>query len=271
MPWFDRPGGRLFYRDEGAGDPPVVLLHAFPLGSAMWLRQIAALAPRHRVVAPDLRGFGASDVPHDPADYSVDRWAGDVAALVSALALPPVVVVGLSLGGYVAFALLRRGDVPMAGLVLADTRAGEDTPEIRARRTEQQQGLAGSADPTVLADTLLTPLVGPRSSARNETLARARELLAANRSAGVVGALDAMKRRPDSTALLAGIAVPTLVVVGDQDQPSPPEVAREMAGAIPGARVVVVPDAGHLTNLEQPDAFNRAMRDFLDRLAPTGP
>ena len=266
MPTIESATGRLHYVDEGSGDPPVVLLHAFPLSAGMWEPQVEALAPSHRVLAPDLRGFGGSDVPADRSAYSVDAWAEDVEALLGGLGLERVVVVGLSMGGYAAFAFLRRRPEALAGLVLADTRATADTDEIRAKREENQALLEEAARPVELADRLLGALVGPTSTRREEVLALARDLLAANRTEGVIGALEALKNRPDSTSDLAQIAVPTAVVVGDQDQLSPPDVAEAMAAGIPGARLVVVPDAGHLTNLENTAAFNAALEDLLARV-----
>ncbi len=266
MPSIDGPNGRLHYLDEGAGAPAVVLLHAFPLSAAMWEPQIAALSPHHRVVAMDLRGFGGSDVPPDRSAYSVDGWADDVAALVERLGLGPVVLGGLSMGGYVAFAFVRRHRAALAGLVLADTRPAADTPEVRAKREHQQRLLEEEGVSPDVAAGLLEPLVGPTATRRAEALRRAHELLAANRPEGVIGGLEAMKKRPDSTADLGAIDVPTLVVVGEQDQPSPPDVAEKMAAAVPNARLVVVPDAGHLSNVENPEAFNQALEGLLRQL-----
>lgn len=268
MPIIDTEFGSLHYLDEGQGDPPVVLLHAFPLSARMWEPQLEALGPSRRVVAPDLRGFGRSDVPAERSAYSVDAWADDVAALFTALALERAVVVGLSMGGYVALAFLRHRPGALAGLLLADTRADADTDEIRSRREQQQELLQAAGHPVELADRLLEPLVGPTTSRREDVLATARGLLAANRTEGVIGGLEALKNRPDSTGDLARIAVPTTVVVGEQDQLSPPDVAGRMAGGIADARLVVVPDAGHLTNLENPAVFNQALQDLLVRVGP---
>ncbi len=256
----------MWYVDDGGGNPALVLLHAFPLCGAMWETQIGVLAPRRRVIAPDLRGFGRSEVPSDRSAYSVERWADDVGALVDSLDLGRVVLVGLSMGGYVALAFARLHPERLDALVLADTRANSDSAEVRGRREQQQEQLSAVSDPTALADQLLGPLVGATSTGRTQTLAAAEKLLAANRPEGVIGALEALKSRPDATGDLSAIAVPTLVIVGEQDQLSPPSVAEEMAGAIRGARVVVIPDAGHLSNMENPAAFNRAMVDFLDQL-----
>jgi 3-oxoadipate enol-lactonase len=262
--------GPLHYIDQGAGDPPLVLLHAFPLSSAMWRPQIDVLATRRRVLAPDLRGFGCSEVPADRREYSVEGWADDVAALLASLGLERVILGGISMGGYVCFAFLRRQAAAVVGLVLADTRAGADTAVVRGRREEQQQRLGAAGDGAQLSssvhgDELLQPLVGPTSTRREETLGMARRLLAGNRIEGIIGGLEALKNRPDSTGDLAGIGVPTLVVVGDQDQPSPPGVAEDMARAIPGATFALIPDAGHLSNLENPAAFGAALGKWLDR------
>ncbi len=264
MPTIDVPNGHLHYLDKGSGQPALVLVHAFPLSAAMWRPQLAALATRHRVIAPDLRGFGKSDAPTERDAYSVEAWADDVAALVAALQVEPVVLGGLSLGGYVAFAFVRRHRTALAGLVLADTRPGSDKPEVLARREKQQHELQCAGEPAELADLLLGALVGATSTRRQAVLALARELMAGARPEGLIGALEAMKKRPSSTPDLASIEVPTLVAVGEQDQPSPPEVAREMADAIPGARLTIIADAGHLSNLENPAAFNQALETFLD-------
>lgn len=258
-------GTRLHYVDAGSGGPPVVLLHAFPLHSAMWEPQVAALSDRFRVVAPDLPGFGASDGPGDPAAYSMERYAGAVAALLDRLEIGRAIVGGLSMGGYVALSFLRRHRSRLAGLVLADTRADVDTAEIRERRTRQQR-LVAEEGTAALVDTMLEALLSEDTrKERPEVVETARRLMD-NPPDGVIGALDAMKRRSDASAHLAGIDVPTLVVVGEHDGPSPPSVAEEVHAQIPRSRLVVIPGAGHLSNLEAPEAFNRALLGFLDDL-----
>lgn len=265
MPNVTVNGFRLHYLDVGAGEPVVVLLHAFPLQARMWRQQMDALGERARLVAPDLKGFGGSDAPDDPSAYSMEAYADDVAALLDHLGLDRVVIGGLSIGGYVAFAFLRRHRHRVAALVLADTKAEADTPEVLERRTTQQatvreQGIGPVVDAHV--ENLLTDHTRQE---RPELVERARELMQ-NPPAGLVGALEAMKQRTAATHELSGIDVPTLVLVGDQDGPSPPDVAQAMAAEIPGAELVVLPQAGHLSNLEAPAAFTEALRAFLDRL-----
>jgi pimeloyl-ACP methyl ester carboxylesterase len=260
-------GTRLHYLDAGSGSPPVVLLHAFPLHSGMWDDQVAALAPRWRVVGPDLPGFGGTDPLPDGSELAtIDGFADLVAGLVAHLGLGPVVVGGLSMGGYVAFAVLRRHPELVSGLVLADTRPGPDTPEVAERRTNQQRQVASEGTANVVESMLGTLLSDQTRTDRPDVVERARALMLANPPAGVIAALEAMKGRGDSTPLLATIDVPVLVVVGEHDGPAPPDVAAEMADAIPGARLEVVPGAGHLSNLEAPEAFNRALESFLTRL-----
>ena len=269
MPTVNVDGTTMHYVDTGAvvDAPTVVLLHAFPLHSGMWSPQVDALAPRFRVIAPELKGFGSSDAPEEPSSYSVAGWADDVAAMLAALGLGSVVVVGLSMGGYVAFSLLERHRGLVSALVLADTRAEPDSEQVLQRRTDQQRRVREEGTMAVI-DALLETLLSEHSREhRPEVVVEARRLMD-NPPAGFSGALEAMKSRPDSTARLDAIDVPTLVMVGAHDQPSPPEVAQAMHERIPGSRLAVLPNAGHLSNLEVPDAFNQALVGFLEEALP---
>lgn len=253
----------LHCRDEGAGEA-VVLLHAFPLHSGMWDDQVAALRARYRVITPDLPGFGKSDGPDDPTACSIDGFADGVADLLDELGIDRAVVGGLSMGGYTTFSFLRRHRHRVNALILADTRAAADSPEVAARRVAQQEQIAAEGAGPVI-DAMVTTLLseGTRTN-RPDIVERARSLMSDNSPAALVGALDAMRHRADATDLLAGIDVPTLVVVGAEDAPSPPTVAAEMAETIPDGRLVQLRGAGHLSNLEEPEFFNRALTRFLD-------
>jgi 3-oxoadipate enol-lactonase len=263
MPQASVRGATVNYLDSGGDGLPVLLLHAFPLNSGMWEPQIDALGSRYRLVAPDLRGFGGSDVPEDPAEYSMDAYADDLKALLDHLGIEKVVLCGLSMGGYVSFSFLRRHGDMVRALVLADTRAGADTPEgIAGRKRMQQQvrkeGTSGVIQ--TLCENLLTHMTTQR---KPDVTARARELMD-NPAAGFIGALEAIKNRPDSTADLEDISVPVLVIVGEQDGVTPPDAAREMHERIEGSIFVVIPDAGHLSNLETPEVFTGALTEFLE-------
>lgn len=252
--------------DRGRGGPALVLLHAFPLQAAMWDDQIDVLAGRWRVIAPDLPGFGRTPASPDPPSARIEDYADRVAALIDRLGIGPVVVAGLSMGGYVAFALLRRRPELVAGLVLADTRAGADTEEVAARRVAQQAQVAeqGTAE---LIETMLQSLLSDETRAHQpEVVERARSLMHESKPAGIIAALEAMRRRPDATPQLGVIDMPVLVLVGEHDPMSPPSEAQAMADALPEAQLEVIPGAGHLSNLESPEAFNLALETYLTRL-----
>jgi pimeloyl-ACP methyl ester carboxylesterase len=258
MPTANINGVQIAYRDEGRGRP-LLLIHAFPLSGAMWEPQIAALASAYRLIAPDLRGFGAS--PAVPGTASLDHYADDLAGLLEQLGLEHVSVAGLSMGGYIAFALLRRHRERVDALILADTRSQPDTDDGRRAREENAR-LAEQRGAGAIADQMLPKLLAP--SASEQLRAQVRRIIEANDGAGIAAALRAMAARPDSTPLLATIAVPTLVVVGAEDGITPPSDARAMHTAIAGSRLAELPGAGHLSNLEASGAFNAAVDDLLN-------
>lgn len=250
-------GIALAYRDEGQGEP-IVLVHAFPLSGAMWEDQIDALATRFRVVAPDLRGFGASARGSGMA--SLDQAADDVAALLDHLQIERATLVGLSMGGYIAFAMLRRHRARIARLVLADTRAGADSEEGRLGR-EQSAQLAEQNGAGAIAEQMLPRLLSAGASAavRDEV----RKIVVANDRAGIAAAQRAMAARPDSNSLLATINIPTLLIVGAADVLTPPDEARAMQRAIAHSTLVEIAGAGHLANIEAPDEFSAAIEAFI--------
>ena len=257
-------GIELAYRDEGTGEP-LLLVHAYPLSGAIWERQIEGLASHYRVIAPDLRGFGASQL--GTSAVSMDQYADDLAQLLDQLELDQVALGGLSLGGYVAFAFLRRHRERVRSLILADTRATPDTAEGQQGR-EQSARLAEQQGPGAIADQMLPKLLS--SGAVKSLQAEVRRVIEANDRAGIAAALRAMAARPDSTALLAGISVPTLVLVGSADGVTPPSDSQAMHQAIPNSQLVELANAGHLSNLEAPTAFNDAVDLFLSQSAAFG-
>ncbi|MDQ3949353.1 MAG: alpha/beta hydrolase [Gemmatimonadota bacterium] len=253
----------LSYDDIGTG-LPLVLLHAFPLDRSMWAPQAGALLRQGRCVAPDLRGFGAS-TPAPP--YSMDQYADDVAALLDTLGAGPAVVVGLSMGGYIAFAFWRRHRAKVRALVLADTRAGADTDEGREKRRRLIE-VARSRGSGTIAEMQLASMVGETTRQRRpDVVETVRAMMAAAPVDGIVGALEAMMARPDSTPTLATIDVPTLIVVGDEDTLTPPKEAEAMQERIRGSRLEVIAQAGHICNLERPAAFTHVVSEFVEGVA----
>jgi 3-oxoadipate enol-lactonase len=248
-------------REMGEG-PPVVFLHAYPLDSTLWSAEVARVRrelPARTVLAPDLPGFGANP----SVATSMDDFAADVIAAMDREGLGASVLVGLSMGGYVALRLHALHPERVAGLVLADTRAGGDSEEAAARRGEQadrvrREGTGWLPEvqlPGMLGETTRRERPGVVEQVR-------RRILAAEPEA-VARALLAMRDRPDSTDHLREIRVPVLAIVGEEDTLTPPEEARRIAEGVPQGRMVVIPRAGHLSNLENPEVFGAALITFL--------
>lgn len=258
------PSLTIDFVDEGQGKP-VVLLHGFPFSARMWRAQSAALKGKYRVIAPNLRGFGGTSA-FDRAP-SLEQMAGDVNALLDALGIrEPVVLGGLSMGGYVAFAFARSYAARLRGLILADTRAEADSAEARANRDKTIAFAQGHSAGEVIDQMLPRLLSEHTRQHKPEVAAEARDIASAQTPAAMVPALKAMRDRPDSTPSLAKIVAPTLVIVGADDVLTPPSAAHSIAQGIRGAQLVTIPDAGHLSNMEQPESFNQAVKDFLSAL-----
>jgi pimeloyl-ACP methyl ester carboxylesterase len=255
----------LAYDDYGPG-PVLVLLHGFPLNRKIWSAQESSVGSIYRVIAPDLRGFGESAAPEGV--YTTDAMADDVIELLDALQLnEPVVLGGLSMGGYVAFDLLARYPRRFRALMLMDTRAAADTPEAARGREELARTVETTGNARHVVDAMLPRFFSEETRARRaELIAPVRAMMERTPARAIAGALRGMARRPDRTAELARIAVPTLVLVGAHDVISPPDEARKMAEAIPNARLAIIPDAGHLAPLENPEAADEAILDFLSTL-----
>lgn len=252
----------IAYDDVGSG-LPVVFLHAFPLNRTMWDPQVTALVGESRCIAIDYRGLGESK---GGEPYSMDRYADDVAGVLDTLQIARAVVIGLSMGGYVAFALWRRHRDRVRALVLADTRATADTPETIARRRELIE-IARAQGSTAVANAQITGLVGKTTREKRPDIYDAmHRMIAQAPVAGIIGATEALMSRPDSTETCATIDVPTLVVVGDEDVLTPPRDAARLADAIRGSRLEVLQGAGHLSNVERPAAFNTVVSEFLASL-----
>jgi 3-oxoadipate enol-lactonase len=257
------PGGLQLAYDEAGSGTPLLLVHGWPLDRTMWAGQLGGLARHARVIAPDLRGAGDSTVS---GPYTIDQYADDLVALLDSLGIASAVVCGLSMGGYIAFSMLRRHRDRIRALILADTRAAADTDEVRASRARlialiEQEGTSA------LAARQIEPMLGRSTRERQPLLVESvRSMMASMPAEGAIGALRAMAERPDSTLLLGAIEVPTLVVGGAEDGITLPDVLRSMAAAIPKSRVEILEQGGHLCPLERPAAFNHVVSEFLGTL-----
>lgn len=250
------------YDDAGEGQP-VLFVHGFPHHRKLWAPQVRALAGHARPIAIDLPGFGESDMPEK---FTIDGWATGLARFLDALDLARVIVVGLSMGGYVTLAFWRLHRERVLALVLADTRAGADTDEGKQKRRETIE-LARHEGPTAVARALLPGMVGKSTREREPSVvAMMRAMLESASVDSTVGASEAMMNRADATPVLPTIEVPTLIVVGEEDVLTPPKESRAMHAAIPGSRLEIIPGAGHVSNVERPAAFNQVLSEFIGGL-----
>jgi pimeloyl-ACP methyl ester carboxylesterase len=246
---------------SGAGTP-LVLLHAFPLDGRMWAPQVEALAGSYQVIVPDLRGFGAAR-DQTVEEAGMDLLADDVARLLDDRGLDRVVLGGLSLGGYVALTFMGRHADRVSGLVLLDTKAGADGDQARDDRLEMAERVLAEGNGFV-PEVMLPRLLGQTSREhRPELVEKVTAIIRDQDPRAIAGAQRGMAARAATTDLLGSIAVPTLVVTGEEDAVTGPEVGRDLAAGIPGARFLLVEEAGHLSNLEQPEVVNEALLDFL--------
>lgn len=254
-------GSRIAYDVKGDG-PVLLLLHAFPLSKAMWDAERDAFAAQCRVVRFDARGFGESDLGRGP--LTMDEIAEEAVAVLDAAGAKDAVVCGLSMGGYAAFALWRRAPERVRALVLCDTRSGADADEAKKNRAAlaekvRAQG-AGAA-----VEALLPKLLGATTHRdRADVVLAVQTAIGRQAPEAIANALAGLAERADSTPTLATIRVPTLVVCGEEDVLTPVAEAEALQRGVAGSRALVIPKAGHLSNLEASEAFHAALRPFLD-------
>ncbi|MBC7895794.1 MAG: alpha/beta fold hydrolase [Cytophagaceae bacterium] len=252
-------GRQVGYDDVGSGDP-IVFLHGFPHRRTLWAPQLGAIMVRARCIAPDLRGFGETP-PAGP--YSMDRYADDVAELLDHLRVERAVVCGLSMGGYVAFSLWRLHPDRVRGLVLMDTKATADTAEGLQKRKDMI-ALTQERGSSAVADAMISGMVGKSTRERCPEIVDAmHSMLESAPVEGIVGALEALMKRVDSTPTLATITVPTMIVVGEEDALTPVKDSEALHAGIAESRLEIIAHAGHVSNFERSAAVNHVLSEFL--------
>jgi 3-oxoadipate enol-lactonase len=249
------------YLEAGAGWP-VVLIHAFPLSADMWRPQLARVPDGWRYIAPDLRGFGKSVAPggHHDRHIGMDDYARDIVRLLDRLEIDNATIGGLSMGGYVTFALFRLAPERFTGMILADTRAQADSADGKAARASMRT-LVATRGPSAVADQMLPKLLS--ANAEPDVVSLVRGMIEGTPAETIDAALGALMDRPDSTADLPRMSCPTIVAVGEHDEITPVADAERMHQLMPRSRLTVIPRAGHLANVERPAEFAHALHDFL--------
>ncbi|MEK6813178.1 MAG: alpha/beta fold hydrolase [Nitrospirota bacterium] len=259
-------GGIIYFVETGErGRLPVLFVHGFPFSSAMWDSQMEAVGRRCRAIACDIRGLGRSEV--GDGQYTIEGHVDDLIGLLDRLEIDKTVVVGLSMGGYIALRTLERNPERFLAAVLCDTRAEADDNAGKLKRANGAASVKrhGAA---AFAESFLPAVFAPESlRTKPEAVKLIKSIIAATPPLAIAGHLIAMAGRTDTTASLAAIGVPTLIMVGENDTLTPPALARAMHERIPGSKLYLVPGAGHMSNLENPEFFNSRLLEFLEGIA----
>jgi 3-oxoadipate enol-lactonase len=256
-------GVDLSYIDVGSGGRAVLLIHGHPFNSSMWAPQIEAFRTRHRVVVPDLRGYGKSSLPGACRETTLETFAADNLALMDALEIPTFALGGLSMGGQIVLEMYRQAPDRIETLLLADTFAGLDTAERKHWRFTTADRLEREGMEAYARDELTRMITPANAEQFPEVAAHVMEMMMTTPPSGAAAALRGRAQRMDYLPLLEEIRVPTLVIVGREDAYTPLALAEQLRDNIPGSKLVVIDGAGHMPNLERPCAFNEALESWL--------
>jgi len=262
--YFSADGVRLYYKDVGSPTyPPIVLIHGFPFSHEMWNPQIELLKSSHRVIAYDLRGQGRSEV--GDGQYTVELLVDDLIALLDKLQVERAILCGLSMGGYVALRAIERNTERVSALALCDTKSEADSDETKLTRAASIRAIKENML-EAYADGFLRGALTPLGLKDRRIVRSARKMISKNQALGLCGTLLALAGRTDTTSFLPRIEVPTLILVGESDKITPPDLSRRMQSLIPKSELHVIPHAAHLSNIENPKEFNRHLLSFLEKL-----
>ncbi len=241
--------------------PTLLLIHGFPQDHRLWDPQVHVLADVADVLTPDLRGFG--DGAQVPEVMTMDQYASDLKDLLDENKVDHVVLCGSSMGGYVALAFLAQWPERVQALILCNTRSNADTPEGRKARLDTARNAFDKGVAVIARGMVSKVLSGRTQRERPELVASIEAMMARQTPAAVAAASRGMAQRSDRTPMLGSISVPTLIITGAYDDLMPLPTSRAMHEAIPQSHLVILPGAAHLSNVEAPEPFNRAVRDFL--------
>jgi pimeloyl-ACP methyl ester carboxylesterase len=243
----------------------ILFVHGFPFDHRMWRHQLAGLA-RWQCIAPNLRGARGGEVPNATSAYTMSTYADDLVTLLDRAQIRQAVVCGLSMGGYIIFELWRRHPHRVRAAILCNTKVAADSPEAKRGRDALAAKAQREGAPAVAAELVPKLLARETQQQRPDVVREVTEMIEQQPVVGIVGALHALRERPDSTPLLSRVQMPVLVVAGDDDQIAPAEGMKKMAEAIPGAEFTLIRGAGHLAPLEQPRDVSAAVATFLEKL-----
>ncbi len=259
-----RIGGIQVYESGAGAGVPLILIHGFPFDHTMWRPQIDALAGPRRVIAYDVRGHGKSDT--GDGQYSIELFVDDLIGVMDGLGISRAVVCGLSMGGYIALRAVERHPDRFAAVVLCDTKSEADGNEARIKRAAAAQAVKAGGSAKFAEGFVKGVLAESTFRTRPETVEYVQGMIRANTPLGIAGTLLALAGRTDTTEALKKMSLPALILVGEHDTLTPPSASEAMRGRLPQAELRLIPQAAHLSNLENPSVFNRELSDFLNRI-----
>ncbi len=262
MPQIHLRGIQIYYEDLGAGTP-IVFVHGHPFDHTMWNYQVPHFSNTHRLILPDLRGYGRSEVV--PGRVMMDEMALDILHLLAALQLGQVILCGLSMGGQIVLEFLRLFPYKVKALIIVDSDARGETADSRRQRFERVDSILRDGMKKHTEDSI-HQYIAPASIGHEPVYTHLYNMMSNTSAEGAVAAHRGRAERRDHMSFLPQINVPTLIVVGEEDLFTPPDIAKLMSDNIPGARLARIPGAGHLPNMEAPEAFNDILEEFIAAL-----
>lgn len=259
-------GIEVFYEDSGNSSAlPIVLVHAFPLSHEMWQPQIASLASKYRVITYDIRGHGKSGI--GDGQYMLEFFVDDLIGLLDFLQLNKAVLCGLSMGGYIVLRVAERNPERIYAMILADTQSKSDSNEAKIKRSAAIKMLK-TKGVQAYADSFAKGALAPENySGKIDVVKKIKQIIESNTPLGIGGALLALAGRTDTTSFLSNVKIPTLIIVGESDALTPVALSEAMRNQIPGSELHIIRHAGHISNIENPDEFNKHLLNFLDKIA----
>jgi len=254
----------IAYNDAGQGDIPVIFLHGFPFDKSMWERQLDVLKASNRVIACDIRGFGKSIDEKTP--LSIDLFSEDLVSFMDKLNIEKAVICGLSMGGFIALNALKKFPERFEALILCDTQCIADTAEVKENRYKaiEQINVDGAAE---FNEKFIKSVFHPNSlTDKKELVENLRSIVFANAKEIITAGLTALAARSETCSTLNAIRMPTLIICGREDEVTPLTQSEFMHKHIEGSILKIIDNAGHVSNLEHPDEFNKYLLDFLNSL-----
>lgn len=258
-------GISINYTERGLPQgPPLVFIHGFPFDHTMWDAQMMALPQEYRAISFDIRGHGSSDLAE--GQYSIEFFVDDFIGLLDHLGIKQAAVCGLSMGGYVALRAAERHPERIKALVLCDTRSEADSNEAKIKRAQQVKAVK-TAGVKAFAEGFVKAVFAPDTFSRSpQVVQKIQKIIEKNSPIGICGTLLALAARTDTTPALPAIKVPTLILVGEHDTLTPPSASRAMQEKIRGSELHIIPNAAHMSNLENSSFFDDKLLSFLKNL-----